>query len=651
MRLNLIGLFLMACALLGGCSGGGGTSPTANASIQSPAQGMMVPGISRQTASRVLIKAALAATPVEPQNGWWWNPAEGGSGYAIERQGNQMFAAFFMYEISGASTWYVSTLTLQSNGSFTGPMWRYSNGQTLLGTYRFPNGPTVPANATMTFDTATTGTLVIQPADGSLARTIPIERFGFSTPTAFAASKGSLENGWWWNEAEGGRGYFIEVQGSTAFVGSFMYDGNGQPVWYVSTTTLNGSQSLSGTLQQYANGQSLTGSYKIPPVVGNPGTMSFNFLTNNTANMVLPSGATVALKRFKFTTASLSCIAPDVPDSAGTACVATTMSQVATSLATLDQRVRQGQISDEEFTIQLQQILAAVDSSPDGAKNLASYLNTAVVGGSGAIKHQSAARMKATKTVKERLAEIQASPTYQMLDTFITSVASNLLLSDPASLLLDLAKPEVFISLASIQVRTHVYDAAFSGQIDASTAADLAGKIGKNPFDAERDLLAAKGQAIPAWLEPANNVCLRDCIPAGSNGVYSSPVTGSVYETGGGCVWQDQLSGTVKVLVSGSGTLADPYAGDFDVSGTILVTLISGTNCQPGGPVPITDFLGAVSGTTGRLSASGGGTAGTGTFSATLSNASVSSSAITGDFSLDLGAYSPILQTITLSKQ
>lgn len=47
---------------------------------------------------------AMAANYVQPRTGWFWNPAEGGRGFAIERQGSQLFVAGFMYETTGEST-------------------------------------------------------------------------------------------------------------------------------------------------------------------------------------------------------------------------------------------------------------------------------------------------------------------------------------------------------------------------------------------------------------------------------------------------------------------------------------------------------------------------------------------------------------------
>lgn len=248
---------------------------------------------------------------VEPQNGWWWNPAESGRGFSIERQGNQIFMAAYLYETNGLATWYVAGLTRQSSGAYSGALQRYSGGQTLLGNYK-PPAPTtsVVANALLSFNTASTGSLMISFADGSPNRTISIERFAFA---ANAPSKGSFENGWWWNEAESGRGYFIETQGSVAFVGSYMFDSSGQPTWYVSAAALQGTQSLSGTLDQYTNGQSLGSNFKAPTKVATgAGTLTFNFSNSTTANMVLPNGKSVALKRFIFNASTTTSLKQDV---------------------------------------------------------------------------------------------------------------------------------------------------------------------------------------------------------------------------------------------------------------------------------------------------------------------------------------------------
>ena len=240
------------------------------------------------------------ANAVPPPNGWWWNPAESGSGYAIERQGNSLFMAAFLYETTGAATWYVSSLTLQTDGSYKGDMTRYVGGKSLLGNYKAPISTSVVASVAMSFPYPDRGTMTINFVNGTPTRTIPIYRFGFGSPVAFAPSSGNFQSGWYWNTAESGTGYFIEVQGTQAFIASFMYDTAGQPTWYVSVANLKGNNGLSGSLTKYINGQSVGGTYKAPTVSGDAGVVSYSFGTPSSGTMTLPNGASVPLTRFAF---------------------------------------------------------------------------------------------------------------------------------------------------------------------------------------------------------------------------------------------------------------------------------------------------------------------------------------------------------------
>ncbi|MGE0498494.1 MAG: hypothetical protein AB7O72_11755 [Ramlibacter sp.] len=244
--------------------------------------------------------APVGSLSLLPQVGWWWNPAEGGRGFALERQDDKIFLAAFMYDANGKPTWNVSTLTRQADGTFTGAMTRYRGGQTLLGTYRAPAGSTPEANATLAFGSATSGVLTVTPVQGAPTRSIRLERFPISAP-AFQNNNTNIENGWWWNESQGGRGFFVEVQGSKAFVGGFMYDDAGEPTWYVVTANVLSGARASGTLQQYGGGQTLTGDYRSPQLLApSPGTLSISSTSIGSATLVLPDGGQVALTRFFF---------------------------------------------------------------------------------------------------------------------------------------------------------------------------------------------------------------------------------------------------------------------------------------------------------------------------------------------------------------
>jgi len=248
----------------------------------------------------VLLFTTGNALAVAPQDGWWWNPAESGSGYAIERQGNSLFMAAFLYEPGGAATWYAASLSLQPDGTYKGDMTRFVGGKSLLGAYKAPASNSIVAKATATFSYPYKGTLNVAFLDNTPARVIPINRFAFSSPL-FDPSLGAFQNGWWWNEQDSGTGYFIEAQGSQAFIASFMYDTSGQPTWYASVANLFTTNSLSGPLDMFSNGQSLSGLYKAPSVsAGAAGTMSYGFTSNAIGFMTLPNKKNVNLKRFIF---------------------------------------------------------------------------------------------------------------------------------------------------------------------------------------------------------------------------------------------------------------------------------------------------------------------------------------------------------------
>lgn len=110
------------------------------------------------------------------------------------------------------------------------------------------------------------------------------------------------ESGWWWNEAEGGRGYTIEVQNGVMFMSGYMYDDSGKPVWYVSgPTAMQNSTTYKGTWLQYGGGQTLNGPYRSPTVTNsNVGNVTVTFSSATTATMTLPSGVTIPLTRYSF---------------------------------------------------------------------------------------------------------------------------------------------------------------------------------------------------------------------------------------------------------------------------------------------------------------------------------------------------------------
>jgi len=134
-------------------------------------------------------------------------------------------------------------------------------------------------------------------ADALKMMTGGLNRRAATVPGNVQCDPEAPQTGWWWNTAEGGRGYSIEVAGSHLVFASYLYDVSGRATWLLASgnTSLDGSLLVS-KLESYAGGQTLGGTYKGPTgVVGQDLTLAFNDASHGT--MIWPGG-TVAIERF-----------------------------------------------------------------------------------------------------------------------------------------------------------------------------------------------------------------------------------------------------------------------------------------------------------------------------------------------------------------
>ena len=231
-----------------------------------------------------------------PQSGWWWNAAEPGRGYFIEVKNGRFYTASYVYDNSGNAVWYVTGPGNTSGSILPGTLSVYSGGQTLTGVYKSPAGPSSIGSMNITFSDSTHGTIAWP--GGS----VPITRYEVATGSLNQPDPSfKPETGWWWNASEGGRGFSIEVQGDNLFVGGFMYDGSGNPVWYVSGGKMSNPWVYQGTWAHYVNGQSMGGIFKTATVKSpNVGGVTIGFTSTTTATMYLPDGRTIPLTRYSF---------------------------------------------------------------------------------------------------------------------------------------------------------------------------------------------------------------------------------------------------------------------------------------------------------------------------------------------------------------
>jgi len=145
--------------------------------------------------SMLLLVSAVFAPKVyafTPESGMWWNPAEGGRGFALEIQDNYLFFTGYLYNPDGSQLWYTTQGTMRGNAAFDGVLTGYRGGQ-CIGCP--PRNPTtllgVGGNISITFTTETTGRLTWS------GGTIPIQRFDFYYTRTTGDQRNDVMRGEW----------------------------------------------------------------------------------------------------------------------------------------------------------------------------------------------------------------------------------------------------------------------------------------------------------------------------------------------------------------------------------------------------------------------------------------------------------------------
>ena len=274
--LRRVAIALGSAALLSSCGGGDGGTSGEDAAAASASAG----------------KAALAAPAVGDfaANGWYWNPAEGG------------IVAFFMYEEStGKPIWYAAYGDFAGGAaagqfSFAGDLRVYRGGQAVsAGVYTSPTWTSVgPVSIAFNGNRA-----AVQLPGG---RRIDGERYvidgsGFNHASPVASRQNQPEVGWYWNPAEGGRGYGIEVQNNKVFMAMFHYNLDGSPTWNVAQGDITTGVNIP-PFELYSGGQTLTSAYRGPTKITlSPFTLTFR---NACAGQMQYSGApAITVRRFR----------------------------------------------------------------------------------------------------------------------------------------------------------------------------------------------------------------------------------------------------------------------------------------------------------------------------------------------------------------
>ena len=144
-----------------------------------------------------------------------------------------------------------------------------------------------------------------------------INRSVVTVPGAEVCQPQAPQTGWWWNQAENGRGYTIETSGNIMFFAAYLYDAAGRATWYISAgpTSLDGSLYV-GNLEYYTGGQTLTGAWHAPnrpPTIAGQVTLAFSDAHHGTLTW---PGGTVAIYRMEYGVGGVNAVAqPNQPES------------------------------------------------------------------------------------------------------------------------------------------------------------------------------------------------------------------------------------------------------------------------------------------------------------------------------------------------
>lgn len=264
-------------------------------------------------ADAALARAAVAAKaavadPGFSGNGTWWDPAEPGTGFFFEEQGGTGVLALFVFDTAGKPAWYtaVGPVRLGDAGRtvFSGILLRYSGGQTLSAP-----SPRSPASRTagavqVAFDGDTAHVQLAQRAFIARKFNLPAQ--------ARPATASQPETGIYWNPAEGGRGYTVEVDGGVASIGFFHYDEAGDPVWRIASGSVE-TGGFQGPLLTYSGGQALAGPYRAARQQPVSATVTAAFSGPCTGSITLPGLSALPIQRFGFGVPGRECRATPDP--------------------------------------------------------------------------------------------------------------------------------------------------------------------------------------------------------------------------------------------------------------------------------------------------------------------------------------------------
>lgn len=246
-------------------------------------------------------RRTVATTTIDlvttPQTGWWWNPAEPGRGFFIERQADQMFVAAYVYDDSGAPTWLVAQGSANSRNVFSADLLAFEGGQTLAGDFMDASISEATGKLELEFVSDTSATMRWPGGE------MTIERFNFGSIRAIEPLDPLIdtslpEDGWYWDPDQPGTGFSVEIQRNSVFLAGYLYNDEGGPVWYTAQGNLSNS-AIEVELLEFENGQPIGASHRLPNLRESR-SLLFDFSAPDMVILDLNGERVVELERFTF---------------------------------------------------------------------------------------------------------------------------------------------------------------------------------------------------------------------------------------------------------------------------------------------------------------------------------------------------------------
>jgi hypothetical protein len=235
-----------------------------------------------------------SGSTVTPETGWWWDSKLSGIGFFIEQNPTTrgIFMAGFLYDSTGKATWLVSTGSM-SGTTYNGTWLRCTGSQSFLTTWT--SGANCVTDSTFSINFSNSQNGVMTRSNGTQ---ISLTRFSFSTVPIPPPQSGSPQNGWWWNPANSGTGYGIEIQNNGVFIVAYTYDSatpTTNPIWYLTISSMTTATSYSNNWLQIGNGPQINSpetncsSNCTTTVNANVSPVSINFTSATTGTITMGS--------------------------------------------------------------------------------------------------------------------------------------------------------------------------------------------------------------------------------------------------------------------------------------------------------------------------------------------------------------------------